>query len=176
MRGGPGGPMRQSATSKRPLWTTGGADEGLAGGIRDATGAGRRSARRRTHHRPAKAAIAGLTRALAVDYGPRHPGERRRARVHRHRAIPGLLAWPAAGGQQHGSKTRCARCTARQGRAPRRGRCRRRLPALGGRHLRQRRRPARRRRTAAAPSSALILKKPEPAWPQSTSRGSHRTM
>lgn len=52
MRGGPGRPMRQSATPDRSLGTTRGAGEGL-GGIHDASSAGRRPDGRRAHRRTA---------------------------------------------------------------------------------------------------------------------------
>lgn len=47
----------------------------------------------------AKAAIEGLTRALAVEYGPsQHPGEPCWARLDRHRALRGLPRPAGAGG------------------------------------------------------------------------------
>jgi NAD(P)-dependent dehydrogenase (short-subunit alcohol dehydrogenase family) len=52
----------------------------------------------------AKAAIEGLTRALAVEYGPvRHPGQRRRARLDQHRALRGV---PACARARRGSADR----------------------------------------------------------------------
>ena len=74
MRGGPGRPVWQSATSKRSLWTTRGADEGLTGGIHDASSAGRRSAGRRAHRRTARSSgELGAGSVPGPDYGTRLP-------------------------------------------------------------------------------------------------------
>lgn len=102
-------------------------------------------------HATAKAAVEGLTRALAVDYGPR--GIRVNAVALGSIATERYQAFlagqqPAASGRVQ-NQMRALHPLGRIGR-PWRGRGRRRLPAVRRRQLRQRRHPAHRRRALSA--------------------------